>query len=84
MTGPCGESWTSYSFVIHGSRPETYRKHSSSHLAHQQWPFMDAIRRALKDMSMGSEKKVALVTGASGEPTPLLTTQSAVQSVPQE
>ena len=45
---------------------------------------MDAIRRALKDMSMGSEKKVALVTGASGEPTPLLTTQSAVQSVPQE
>ncbi|CAK0782934.1 hypothetical protein CVIRNUC_006129 [Coccomyxa viridis] len=26
---------------------------------------MDAIKRALKDMSMGSDKKVALVTGAS-------------------
>ena len=45
---------------------------------------MDSIRRALKDMSMGSDKKVALVTGASGEPISLPTSVYMVQCMPRE
>ena len=42
---------------------------------------MDAIKRALKDMSMGSDKKVALVTGASGKSIPLPSSLSMVHSM---